>query len=46
MNKKMTLSDHAEAWTKEQGKVVPERDTPEWQEMYQLWIAYAFEGWD
>lgn len=39
---KMTLADHAEAWTREQGKEVPERDTPEWEVMYEAWIDYAF----
>jgi hypothetical protein len=40
---KITLADHAEAWWKEQGNTVPERHTPNWKEMYQKWVAYAFE---
>lgn len=42
MPRKMTLSDHAEAWWKEQGKAVPRRGTTEWQAMYEQWIEYAF----
>jgi hypothetical protein len=40
--KEMTLADHAEAWWQEQGNVVPARDTPEWQSMYEAWIDFAF----
>lgn len=40
----MTLQEHAEAWTREQGKEVPERGTPEHEKMYRAWIDYAFEG--
>lgn len=39
---KMTLADHAEAWTREQGEPVPARDTPEWTVMYEAWIEFAF----
>ena len=42
MKKQMTLADHAEAWTREQGRDVPPRNTPEWQIMYNAWIDYAF----
>ena len=38
----MTLAQHAEAWWREQGKEVPPRDTREWQEMYEQWVAWAF----
>ncbi len=40
----MTFADHAEAWCRETGESVPDRDTTEWQEMYQEWIKYAFDG--
>lgn len=40
----MTLGEHAEAWWREQGNEVPERDTTEWSIMYEKWIEYAFEG--
>ena len=39
----MTLADHAEAWWKEQGKIVPPIDTPEYEEMYQRWHTFAFQ---
>jgi len=39
----MTLADHAEAWTREQGQPVPERDSAEWRAMYEKWIAWAFQ---
>ena len=38
----MTLAEHAEAWWREQGKEVPDRETSAWQEMYEQWIEYAF----
>jgi hypothetical protein len=38
-----TLADHAEEWTREQGREVPPRDTPEWRAMYEQWHAYAFQ---
>jgi hypothetical protein len=37
-----TLADCAEAWAKERGEVVPDRNSPEWQTMYERWIDYAF----
>jgi hypothetical protein len=42
----LTLADHAEMWTKENGGTVPPRDSHEYQEMYQRWIAYAFADFD
>ncbi len=39
----MTLAEHAEAWTREQGKPVPPRDTPEWGDMYADWHEWAFQ---
>ena len=39
---KMTLADHAEAWTKEKGESVPPRDTTEWRAMYERWHSFAF----
>jgi hypothetical protein len=38
----MTLADHAEAWQRERGEQVPERDSAAWDAMYQDWIDYAF----
>ena len=38
----LTLADYAELWQKDRGIPVPERDTPEWMEMYERWIDYAF----
>lgn len=38
-----TLADHAEWWTREQGREVPARSTTEWDMMYQDWIAFAFD---
>ena len=40
----LTLADHAELWAKSQGIRVAERETPEWLEMYERWIDYAFAG--
>lgn len=40
--KELTFADHAEAWTSEQGLEVPERGTPEWEEMYEKWHEFAF----
>ena len=40
----LTLADSAEAWIKEQGLEVPERETVEWEVMYSKWIDFAFEG--
>ena len=37
-----TMADHAEYWWEDQGKVVPPRDSPEWQSMYEQWHAFAF----
>ena len=42
MKTEMTLADHAEAWTREQGKQVPARNTPEWETMYEKWVEFAF----
>ena len=38
----MTLADHAEAWQRERGEQVPERDSPVWDAMYQDWVDFAF----
>ena len=38
----MTLADHAEAWQRERGEQVPERDSAEWDTMYQDWVDFAF----
>ena len=41
----MTFAEHAEAWTKEKGEEVPQRNTTEWLEMYSKWHSFAFAGW-
>ncbi len=38
----MTTGDHAEAWHREQGKLLPPRGTDEWQAMYEAWATWAF----
>jgi hypothetical protein len=42
MNGQMTLAQHAEAWWREQGNIVPDRDTAEWDRMYEAWVTWAF----
>ncbi len=42
MSEELTLAQHAELWYAEQGKVVPQRDTSEWDDMYTEWIEFAF----
>jgi len=42
MNNELTLADHAELWFAEQGNVIPDRGTPEWQTMYEKWVEFAF----
>jgi len=37
------LGEHAEAWWREQGREVPPADTPEWDEMYEKWVDFAFD---
>ena len=39
-----TLADHAEFWWKEQGNKVPKRNTPEYEDMYQQWVEFAFDS--
>ena len=41
----MTLADHAELWWKEQGNIVPPKNTKEWKDMYKKWIEYAYKSW-
>jgi len=36
----------AEDWWKSLGKVVPEKDTKEYDEMYDEWVKYTFKGWE
>ena len=43
MTAKLTLAEHAEAWMNEHGMKPPARDTEEWQEMYEVWEAWAFD---
>jgi len=38
------LSQVAEDWQKSKGLVIPERGTPEYTQMYEAWVNYAFEG--
>ena len=33
---------HAEMWWYEQGNDIPERDTDDWQKMYESWVEFAF----
>lgn len=42
--KELTLAGHAELWWSEQGKIVPQKDTPEYETMYKKWIDFAFAG--
>jgi hypothetical protein len=42
VTKQLTLADHAEAWQRERGEAVPERDSAEWDSMYQEWVDFAF----
>ena len=37
-----TLADHAEAWARDQGEVIPDRDTREWRRLYEEWAEWAF----
>jgi len=39
---KPTFADHAELWAKSQGIRVAERETPEWLDMYERWVNWAF----
>ena len=39
----VTLADHAEAWFKEHGQMIPSRGSDEWNSMYTAWIEYAFD---
>lgn len=43
LNALLTLADHAEAWSREQGFRVPRRNTKLWQKMYAKWVDFAFE---
>lgn len=39
----LTLSDHAEAWARSHGYIIPDRNTQEWGAMYRDWIGFAFQ---
>jgi len=39
----VTLAEHAEAWTRERGEIVPPRDSEAWGAMYEKWIDWAFD---
>ena len=41
-NKDLTFSEHAELWYTEQGNIVPEKGTKEWDDMYEKWHEFAF----
>ena len=40
---KKTLWEHAEEWWVEQGKTVPKKNTPEYEQMYEEWVDWAFD---
>ena len=42
-NDKITLIEHAEMWWFEQGNLIPMRNSPESQVMYEQWIEFAFQ---
>ena len=39
----MKLWEHAEAWWSEQGKTIPQKNSPAWEAMYQEWVEFAFQ---
>ena len=39
----MTLAEHFEAWQREHGREVPQKDTPEYTAAYEAWVEWAFE---
>ena len=41
--KTSTLGEHAEKWYVEQGKIIPDKDSVEWNHMYQKWVMFAFQ---
>ncbi len=43
IDKDKTLAEHAEAWWKEQGNIIPPKNTKKWNEMYKKWIEFAFK---
>ena len=42
-NNSISLAEHAELWWAEQGNAVPDRDSKEWQSMYEKWVDFAFQ---
>ena len=42
MSEELTLSQHAELWYAEQGNIVPQKGTSEWDDMYAKWVKFAF----
>lgn len=39
----MTLADHAEVWAHKNNVPIPtDKESAEWQYMYEKWIDYAF----
>lgn len=38
----MTMAEHAEMWWEEKGNQVPSKGTPEWVQMYESWVEFAF----
>lgn len=46
MNKEdnMTLAEHAECWWTMQGNEVPSKTSPEYTEMYEKWVDFAFSN--
>lgn len=41
--REMILADHAEAWQRERGREVPDRDSEAYRAIYDEWIEFAFE---
>ena len=37
------LSDHAEMWWFNKGNNIPDKNTPEWAEMYRAWCVFAWK---
>lgn len=38
----LCMADHADMWSISNGEPVRERNTPEWGEMYERWVDFAF----
>lgn len=40
----LTMAQHAECWWKLQGNEVPPQLSPEYNEMYEKWVEFAFSN--